>query len=319
MDQDSKQFMACLREGSAGGLQSIPKSDLHNHAGRGGSLRYISDWAHVEIAPPDSSFASLDKMQDWFEQNIKKHCPGLQGYLKRVEAAFAQAGKDGITRLALSFGPGEIDLLGGMKPFMQAMDSLQDAYAQGTVLLPELALDRACNAEQIYGIVEEILSYRWFASIDICCNELAQPIRPFQKIYRMARGMGVTKKAHVGEFGTAEDVLEACEELELQEVHHGIAAAKSKQVMNWLTKHKIRLNVCPASNIMLELVKSYKEHPVRILYDNGIPVTINTDDLLIFNQSVSQEYMNLYQAGLMTPEELNDIRLTGLSEDQKAK
>jgi adenosine deaminase len=74
MDQDSKQFMACLREGSARGLQSIPKSDLHNHAGRGGSLRYISDWANVEILPPHLPFASLDTMQEWFERNIKTHC-----------------------------------------------------------------------------------------------------------------------------------------------------------------------------------------------------------------------------------------------------
>jgi adenosine deaminase len=114
MNQDSKQFMACLREGSAVGLQSIPKSDLHNHAGRGGCLRYISDWVHMEIMPPDLPFVSLDEMQEWFEQNIKIHCPGIQGYLKRVEAAFAQAGEDGIACLAISFGLGEIDLLGGM-------------------------------------------------------------------------------------------------------------------------------------------------------------------------------------------------------------
>ncbi|AIQ38795.1 class I SAM-dependent methyltransferase [Paenibacillus sp. FSL R5-0912] len=48
------------------------------------------------------------------------------------------------------------------------------------------------------------------------------------------------------------------------------------------------------------------------LYDYGVPVTLNTHDLLIFNQSVSQEYMNLYKARLMTAEELNEIRLGGL-------
>lgn len=312
MDNDSQRFMDYLREGSLCGLQAVPKSDLHNHAGRGGSLNYISEWANVEISPPKAPFASLDKMQEWFEQNIKAHCPGLHGYLKRVEAAFAQAGKDGITRLALSFGIGEIETLGGMNPFMQAMDALHNTFAQNTTFLPELALDRACDTEQAYDIVEEILSYKWFASIDICCNELAQPIRPFQRIYRMAKDMGLIRKVHAGEFGTAEDVLKACEVLELQEVHHGIAAAKSETVMNWLANHKIQLNVCPASNIMLGRVKSYKEHPIRILYDHCIPVTVNTDDLLIFNQSVSQEFMNLYQAALMTPEELDEIRLTGM-------
>ncbi len=319
MDQDSQQFIACLREGSLDALQTIPKTDLHNHAGRGGSLLYISTWANADIVPPCSPFPSLAQMQEWFEQNIKVHCPGTAGYLKRIEAAFAQAETDHIQLLAMSFGLGEIGLLGGMELFIQTINKLRATYAPHTVFLPELSLDRACDIEPTYDTVKDALSYRWFASIDICGNELAQPVWPFQKIYRLAKEMGVTRKAHVGEFGTAEDVLKACEMLELQEVHHGIAAAASKPVMKWLAQNKIQLNVCPTSNIMLGLVKGYKEHPIRILYDYGVPMTVNTDDLLIFNQSVSQEYMNLFQAGLMTAEELDDIRLTGLSETQSAK
>lgn len=65
---------------------------------------------------------------------------------------------------------------------------------------------------------------------------------------------------------------------------------------------------------MLGRAKSYASHPIKKLYDYGIPITINTDDLLIFNQTVSQEYLNLFEAGLMTAEELNDIRETGLKE-----
>jgi hypothetical protein len=312
MDYDSQTFLDSLRDGSLAGLQAVPKSDLHNHAGRGGNLCYLSAWAHKDIAPPCAPFSSLVEMQEWFEQNVKIHFQGTAGYLKRIEAAFSQAEKDSIRLLAMSFGPGEIDLLGGIVSFMKTMDMLHASYAPNTIFLPELALDRACDTEQTYGVVEEAFSYKWFASIDICCNELAQPIQPFQEIYRLAKDMGVTRKAHVGEFGTAEDVMEASEVLELQEVHHGIAAANSKQVMNWLSQNKIQLNICPTSNIMLGLVKGYKEHPIRILYDYGVPVTINTDDLLIFNQSVSQEYMNLFQAGSMTADELNKIRLTGL-------
>lgn len=84
--------------------------------------------------------------------------------------------------------------------------------------------------------------------------------------------------------------------------------------MNWLSKNKIQLNVCPTSNVMLRVVESYSVHPIRKLYDNGIPVTINTDDMLIFNQSVSQEYLNLFKSGLMNAEELDNIRETGLKE-----
>ncbi len=63
---------------------------------------------------------------------------------------------------------------------------------------------------------------------------------------------------------------------------------------------------------MLKVVDSYANHPLRQLYDHAVPVTVNTDDLLIFNQSVSQEYLNLFNAKLMTAAELNQIRETGL-------
>lgn len=111
-----------------------------------------------------------------------------------------------------------------------------------------------------------------------------------------------------------DDVMEAVEELELDEVHHGIAAANSDFVMSWLAKNNVQLNICPSSNVKLRVVESYSTHPIRKLYDSGIPVTINTDDMLVFNQSVSQEYLNLYNSGLMTAEELDCIRETGLKE-----
>lgn len=158
------------------------------------------------------------------------------------------------------------------------------------------------------------MSYKWFKSIDICTDEFVQPIKNFKKIYRRAKDSGLRLKAHVGEFGTADDVMEAVEELELDEVHHGIAAAKSAYIMRWLADHKIQLNICPSSNVMLGRVKGYDCHPIRKLYDNGVRVTINTDDLLIFNQTASQEYLNLFKAGLITADELNDIRETGLAE-----
>ncbi|WP_216083774.1 hypothetical protein [Paenibacillus riograndensis] len=307
-------FMDSLINDSLTNLQTIPKSDLHNHAGHGGTIQYIGEWANIQIQPPSKPFQSLHEMQKWFDEHIKCHCPGIHGYLKRIEASFVQAAGDHIEKLALSFGIDEIDSLGGMEHFSRIIDDLHRSFAPKTRFLPELALDRACNIDEVYGRMDELLAFRWFRSIDICGNEFAQPIACFKSIYRAANSAGLILKAHVGEFGAADDVREAVEGLELQEVHHGIAAARSPQIMRWLSDHNIQLNVCPTSNIMLGVAENYGRHPIRKLYDFGIPVTINTDDLLIFNQSVSQEYMNLYKSGSITAEELNEIRLTGLKE-----
>ena len=102
------------------------------------------------------------------------------------------------------------------------------------------------------------------------------------------------------------------EVLELEGVQHGIRAADSPDVMKWLSQNQIQLNVCPTSNVMLGAAGSLDKHPIRKLYDRGVSVTINTDDLMIFGQSVSEEYLNLYRAGVFSPEELDGIREAAL-------
>ncbi|HKL79539.1 MAG TPA: adenosine deaminase [Mobilitalea sp.] len=294
-------------------LSSIPKSDLHNHAGCGGNVNYIASQVNVKIGQPPAVFESILHMHNWFTDNIKVHC----SYLKRLEASFVQASDDNIHVLSMSFETDEANKIAGMDLglFIQTMNNFKQSLAPSTIFLPELTFNRACcDVDSAYSRLDEILSYHWFKSLDICSDEFVQPIKNFKKIYKKAKDSGLRLKAHVGEFGTADDVMEAVEELGLDEVHHGIAAATSPYIMNWLADNRVQLNICPSSNVMLGVVKGYDVHPIRKLYDYGIPVTINTDDLLIFNQTVSQEYLNLYKAGLMTAEELNNIRELGLKE-----
>jgi adenosine deaminase len=207
----------------------------------------------------------------------------------------------------------QLSEFGTYEQLFKILDELKNKYIPDTLFMPELLIGVIGAA---VDIMDEILSFNYFKSIDMCCDELEDPIKTYKdykKICRKAKKAGLKLKAHVGEYGTADDVMKAVEEWELDEVQHGIGASSSPQIMNWLAQHKIRLNVCPTSNIMLERVPSYIEHPIKKLYDYGVPVTINTDDMLIFNQSVSQEYLNLFRCGLMSAEELDNIRLTGLS------
>ena len=118
--------------------------------------------------------------------------------------------------------------------------------------------------------------------------------------------------AHAGEYGTAESVREAIELLELQQVQHGIGAAMSTEIMKWIAENNILLNVCPTSNVALGRAESIRKHPIRKLFDHGVKVTINTDDLLVFGQSVSEEYLNLYREGVFSADELEQIRQNGL-------
>lgn len=303
----SVKFKEYLYQGSLEGLASIPKSDLHNHATNGGNVEYIKKHANINIEPPPKSFSSLSDAIDWMFTNITQYCDRFM----RFEAAFVQAKNDGISVLAASVHTKQMNEFGTYEQFFKILNELKNKYIPDTVFMPEWLTGVGAD----FDIIDEILSFNYFKSLDILgCDELERPnYKDLKKICRKAKKAGLKLKAHVGEVGTADDVMKAVEELELDEVQHGIGAASSPQIMNWLAQHKIRLNVCPTSNIMLEIVPSYIEHPIKKLYDYGVPVTINTDDMLIFNQSVSQEYLNLFRCGLMSAEELDNIRLTGLS------
>lgn len=311
------KFISAIKSGDLKQISQFPKSDIHSHAGKGGKREYIEQWAKTTIELPPKKFNSLDHMQQWFVENIRCLTSGVEGVMKRWEAAFKQANEDHIEVLTLSFSTEDAKFVGGMENFMDILTEYNEQLAPHTLFLPELTYDRASNVDQLVSEIDEVLSYQFFRSIDVCCNELAQPIKNFKPLYRKAKEAGLRLIAHVGEFGTADDVMEAVEELELDEVHHGIAAAKSPFVTRWLADHQIQLNICPSSNVMLNVVDDYANHPIQTLFRAGIPVTINTDDLLIFNQTISQEYLNLYEAGTLTTEELEQIRLIGLEERLK--
>lgn len=122
----------------------------------------------------------------------------------------------------------------------------------------------------------------------------------------------MTLKAHAGEFLGADSVIASCETLMLTEIQHGIRASEDRSVMHFLERNKIQLNICPTSNVRLSRVQSLKTHPMRILADAGIRITLNSDDIMIFNQTVSEEYLNVFKSGLFSSTELDAIRVFGL-------
>ena len=83
--------------------------------------------------------------------------------------------------------------------------------------------------------------------------------------------------------------------------------------LNRLKASGIKLNICPTSNLLLSRVKSYREHPIGKFVKEGITCSINTDDLIIFNQTLSEEYLNLYNNKTLDIDELNKVREDGLT------
>lgn len=310
----SMQFIEALKTKNLDLLVKIPKSDLHNHYCFGGNRDYVYKKTSKLIQVLSHVLQSMEEMHQWVGQNIGELFNSREGRQLAIDACFRQAKDDGITILEV----GEDVWTNGhfyqnnIRELIQVFQDAHKKYSADIDFRFQIGLSRHCPIHLLLKWVEPFFEQDCFYSIDLYSDEMAQPIQNFKPIYRMAKEKGLILKAHVGEWGNADSVKEAVDELELDEVQHGISAAGSVNVMNWLADCKIRLNICPTSNVMLGRVDSIEKHPIRKLYDYGVRVTVNSDDVLVFGSSVSREYMELYERKVFTAEELDRIRLEGL-------
>jgi adenosine deaminase len=312
----SEDFRTALATDDVEAVRRCPKSDLHNHAGLSGSRAFLLDRTGRDVAPVDRRLDSMAAMHAWVAANVAPLFTGPEGRLLAFEAAFAQARQDGVTRIEFGDDVWTITLrYGSAEELTRSLQELHRSVAPEVEWIPQLAMSRHCPVDALQRWLTPFLELNAYRTLDLSGDEFAQPIQAFRQLYRMAKGRGLRLQAHVGEWGSADDVRRAVEELELDEVQHGIAAAASTAVMRFLADNRIRLNVCPTSNVMLGRVESLERHPIRKLYDAGVKVTVNSDDCLVFGKSVSEEFLALYRAGVFTASELDEIRLNGLFDD----
>lgn len=122
-------FIKALEKHDIESIKKISKGDLHNHAPRGGNVRFIEKWAGVQIPRLNRKFIDLDDMQSWYEKNIRCYCQGTDGYEVRIKGAFEQAKNDGVTKLILSFGLGEETLYDNLSNFIKVISSIHKEIA----------------------------------------------------------------------------------------------------------------------------------------------------------------------------------------------
>ncbi len=229
-------------------------------------------------------------------------------------AAAQHAVDDGVVLLEVSFDiRASRHYPDGLSGFTTFIRLLVEQFRDRVELRPELGFSRAAASDhELMELVVDAIASDVFRSIDMYGNQNDCDPALVQGIYGKAHSNGMTLKAHVGEFSGADEVKRTVEVLQLNDVQHGIAASESVGVMKWLSDNHIRLHICPTSNVRLGAVADYATHPIRSLYDHGVKVTVNTDDLMIFGQSVSDEYLNLHRSGVLTANELDAIRVASI-------
>jgi len=315
MDDDSSIFKQGLIRNDLEALRKIPKSDLHNHQSRGANKHDLEKWLNVEI-PPFVKANSVSEMDNWYRQNIRGLTNTRETYELKIKSVFFEARRENIEVLCLSIGPGDMQWFDNdMQKFIDTIEKYRKEIVPDITFIPEISICRTENIDfNEYQIttVTDILKLNYFVSIDLVGDENISPA-PFKDLFFKCRDLNMITKIHVGESTSYKNIYNAIEELEVRDIQHGISASESPELMKILRDRNITLHICPTSNVMLNNTRDYSFPQLRTLLDNDVKVTINTDDLLIFDSTISEEYLKLYQSGNFTAQELDIIRLHGLS------
>jgi aminodeoxyfutalosine deaminase len=148
-------------------------------------------------------------------------------------------------------------------------------------------------------------------AIGIGGAEAKGPAIWFKDVYKEARDRGLRLTAHAGETMGPESIWDALE-IGAERIGHGIRAVDDPKLMAHLREKNIPLEICITSNVRTAAVGSLEEHPVRKLFDAGVPVILNTDDPALFGCTLKGEFQLAWEKFGFSAEELAAVAQNSL-------
>lgn len=172
----------------------------------------------------------------------------------------------------------------------QAIDDAYDKHKiVGRILM---------TAVRHYGLEATIKVANEAAKRDFPCvvgfgmggDEGGFPPGQFKRAYQIANEAGLGCTTHAGEMCGPEGIIEALDNLPVTRLGHGVRAIEDKSLLKRIKEDNIHLEICPCSNICLQVFDSLADHPFKQFFDYGISVSLNSDDPPYFQTTVGHEY-----------------------------
>jgi adenosine deaminase len=179
------------------------------------------------------------------------------------------------------------------------MTSTQDAARKYNMIVRLIA---SVNRHESPELAEQVawISAQYIedgiVALDLAGNEAEFPSQPFYGIFKEASQAGLHVTIHAGEWGPAQHIKEAIEELGAERIGHGVRVLEDENITALARERKTAFEVCITSNYQSGVVEKLEGHPIMRMFENGINVTINTDDPSISRITLSHEYYNACDA-----------------------
>lgn len=152
------------------------------------------------------------------------------------------------------------------------------------------------DAADAMATLEQALPYRdRIIAVGLDSAERGNPPGKFREVFDRARAQGFLTVAHAGEEGPAGYVRDALDLLHVSRIDHGIRALDDPALVARLARERVPLTVCPLSNVRLRVVDDIRRHPLRTMIDQGLFVTVNSDDPAYFGGYVNENFVAVQQ------------------------
>jgi adenosine deaminase len=288
-------------------FEQLPKADLHVHLD--GSLRLETILALAQETGVELPTRDPEELRR--AMNLGQNCGSLVEYLKafdvtlkvmqteealhRVAYELAEdAARENVRLLEVRYSPmlhtrQGLKLVNVVEAVLGGLRAARDAYGiESNIIVCGI---RNISPEHSLEMAELAVAYkgRGVVGFDLAGAEYDHPAKHHKAAFQLVRDNNINCTIHAGEAYGPESIAQALHVCGAHRIGHGCRLREDGDLLHYINDHRIPLECCPSSNVQTGAVKDLSRHPLRLYYDLGLRVTINTDNRLVTDTSVSRE------------------------------
>jgi len=288
-------------------LHALPKTDLHCHLD--GSLRLQT---MLELAEQQKVTLPADSVDGLARaMRIGERHPSLEEYLKGFDITLSvlqteeslfraayelaiDASAENCRLLEVRYAP-VLHSQKGLKPTVvveAVLEGLRRAERETGIIAGVLVCGiRNMSPETSLRLAELSVAYKnkGVLGFDLAGAEHGNPAKDHQEAFQLILNNNVNCTVHAGEAYGPPSIAQALHYCGAHRIGHGVRLREDGDLLNYVNDHRIPIESCPSSNVQTGAVENFAAHPFKFFLDFGIRVTVNTDNRLITNTTVTKE------------------------------
>jgi adenosine deaminase len=152
---------------------------------------------------------------------------------------------------------------------------------------------------------------RGVVGFDLAGAEYDHPAKHHRAAFQLVRDNNINVTIHAGEAYGPESVAQAIHVCGAHRIGHGCRLREDGDLLHYVNDHRIPLECCPSSNVQTGAVRDLASHPVKLYFNLGLRITVNTDNRLITDTTVSKELWLCHTQMGMTFRDIKSIVMAG--------